>query len=81
MATETFKFQRGLYPEIVQETFVSNTDLYNLCRNDTYERHQLHPVYRSTESLSVLGPKICYLIPVELKNSESLDSFKLKIEN
>ena len=50
-ATEMFKIHRGLYPEILGETFVPKTSLYNLCRNDTFEKHKVHSVYHGTESL------------------------------
>ena len=76
-----FKIHRGLSPEFPRETFVSKASSYNLRRNDTFEKRQVHSVYHSTESLSFLGPKIWDLVPVELKQSESLDSFKLKIKN
>ena len=38
-------------------------------------------VYHGTELLSFLGSKIWDLVPMRLKLSESLDSFKLKIKN
>ena len=79
LATEMFRIHRGLFPEILRETFVSKTCSYNLYRKDTFEKRQVHSVYHVTESLSFLGPKIWDLVPVEFKQSESLDSFKLKI--
>ena len=75
LATEMFKIHRGLSP------FVSKTSLHNLRRNDTFEKHKMHSVYHDTESLSVLGLKIWDLVPVELKQSETLYSFKVKIKN
>ena len=81
LATEMFKIHRGLSPEILRETFVSKTSSYNLRRNDTFEKRKVHYVYHGTESLSFLGPKIWDLIPVELKQSDTLYSFKLKIKN
>ena len=76
-----FKFHQGSSPEILSETFVFNTSLYNLRRNDTSERHQMHSVFRGTGSLSSLSPKICYLIPEKLKQLERFDCFKLKRKN
>ena len=38
LATEMFKINRGLSPEILRETFVSKTSSYNLRRNDTFEK-------------------------------------------
>ena len=81
LATEMFKIHRGLSPEILRETFVSKTSSYNLRRNAAFEKRKVHSVYHGTESLSFLGPKIWDLVPVELKQSETLYSFKLKIKN
>ena len=65
-------------PEVPTETFVSETSLFNLRTNDTFERRQAHSVYHGTELLSFLGPKMWDILPAELKQSESLDSFKIK---
>ena len=76
-----FKIHRGLSPEILRETFVYKTSSYNLRRNDTFEKRQVHSVYHGTESLSFLAPKVWDLVLAELKQSDSLYSFKLKIKN
>ena len=81
LATEMFEIHRGLSSEILRETFVPKTSSYNLRRNDTFEKRKVHSVYHGTESLLFLGPKIWDLVPVELKQSETLYSFKLKIRN
>ena len=81
LATEMSKIYKGLSPEILREKFASKTISYNLWRNDTFEKRQVHSVNHSTESLSFLDPKIWNLVPVELKQSGSLDSSKLKIKN
>ena len=52
LATEMFKIYRGLSPEILRETYVPKTSLYNLRRNDTFEKRKVHSVYHGTESLS-----------------------------
>ena len=81
LATEMFKIHRGLSPEMLRETFVPKTSSYNLRRNDTFKKCKVHSVYHGPESLSFLGPKIWDLVPLELKQSETLYSFKLKIRN
>ena len=78
MKTKIFEINRGVSPEVPTETFVSETSLFNLRTNDTFERRQVHSVYHGTELLSFLGPKIWDILPAELKQSESLDSFKIK---
>ena len=67
-----------LSPEILREIFVSKTSSYSLRRNDTFEKRKVHSVYHGTESLLFLGPKIWDLGPGELKQSETLYSFKFK---
>ena len=48
LATEMSKIHRGLSPEILRETFVPKTSLYNLRRNDTFEKRKVHSVYNGT---------------------------------
>ena len=54
------------------------TSSYNLCRNDIFEKRQMHSVCHGTELLSFLCPKIWNLVPVSgietITLSESLDS-------
>ena len=48
--------------------------------NNTFERRQVHSAYFGTDSLSLLGPEILDLVPLGLKQLESLEVFKLKIK-
>ena len=80
LATDMFKVHRGMSPDILIEIFVLKLSSYNLRRNNTFERRQVHSVYRGTESLSFLGSKIWDLVPLELKEMEILEVFKLKIK-
>ena len=80
LAREMFKIHWGLCPDILREIFVPKISLYNLRRSNAFERRQVHSVYYGTESLSFLGPKIWYLVPLELKQLENLEVFKLKIK-
>ena len=75
-----FKNHRGLSPDILGEMFVPKIGFYNLPRNHTFERSQVHSVYRNTESLSFLGLKIWDLVPLELKQLETREVFILKIK-
>ena len=82
LATEMFKIHRDLSPEISRETFVSKTrSSQEYFRKMILEKLQVHSAYHGTELLSFLDPKIWNLVPVELKQSENLDSFKVKIKN
>ena len=44
LATEMSKIYKGLSPEILREKFAPKTILYNLWRNDTFEKRQVHSV-------------------------------------
>ena len=80
LATEMFKIHRGLSPDILREIFLPKISLHNLRRNNTFERGHVRSVYHGTKSLSFLGPKIWDLVPLELKQLESLQVFKLKMK-
>ena len=56
LATEMFKIPRGLSPYVLREILVPKISLSNLRRNNTFERRQIHSVYRSTELLFFLCP-------------------------
>ena len=74
------EIHRRLSPDILIEIFVPKISLYNLLRNNAFERRQVHYVYYGTESLFFPGPKIWDLVPLELKQLESLEVFRLKIK-
>ena len=57
LETELLKIYRHFSPEIVKETFVSETSSYNLRSNDTFEKRQVLSVYHVTESLTFLRSK------------------------
>ena len=59
---------------------MSKTRLYNLRRNDIFEKRKVHSAYHGTESLSILRPHISDLVQGELKHSKTIYSFKLKIK-
>ena len=80
LVTEMFKIHRGLFLDILTEIFVLKISLYNLRRNNAFERRQVHSVYHGTESLPFLSPKFWDLVSLELKKLESLEVFKLKIK-
>ena len=80
IATEIFKIHGSMSPGILREIVSPKIGSYNLRRNNTFKRRQVHSVYHGTESPSFLGPKIWDLVNLELKLLESLEVFKLKIK-
>ena len=53
---------------------------YNLRRHPEFASRAINTVHCSSESLSFLGPKIREMLPLDLKNSDSLGSFKSGIK-
>ena len=81
LATEMFKmFKRFVSRNSNRNICVQSKFLVEEVRSGTFEGRQVQFVSHATKSLQFLGPKKQDLIPVELKQSENLDSFKLKIK-
>ena len=80
LATEMFKISNNMSPEIVTEIFEKRENPYGFRNNNAFRRRQVNSVYHGTESLSFLGPKIWDMLPLEIKESESLQIFKSKIK-
>ena len=77
-----FKTYTGLAPQIMNEVFPRNCALnYNLRRHSEFASRAINTDHYGSEPLSFLGPKIWKMLPLDLKNSESLDSFKSVIKH
>ena len=75
-----YKIANNMSPDLLNEIFTPKIGPYNLRRNHSFTSRQVHTVYHGTESLSFLGPKIWDLVPLEIKQCESLEVFKHKIK-
>ena len=77
LAIEIFKFLNELSPHIMNEVFQEKLPAaYHLRdKNELYKRNSKTVAY-GTESVSFMAPKIWSIVPQELKNSQSLYSFK-----
>ena len=80
LATETYKFLQGLSPPLKGEIFVERNNNYSLRGNNILTRRREILVRYGTEAASFLAPKTWYILPKDIKNSESLDIFKRKIK-
>ena len=66
----------------MNEVFPRNYTLnYNLRRHPEFPSRAINTVHYSSESVSFLGHKIWEMLPIDLKTSDSLDSFKSGIKN
>ena len=76
-----YKVANDMSPHIMNEVLkLRNTPHYNLRHTSHFSTDLIHSVYNGTESASYLGPKIWEQIPAEIKNKDSLDSFKKEIK-
>ena len=77
---ELYKFIQWLFPPVMNEIFVERNNNYSLRGNNVLTRRKVTSVRYGTETVSFLAPKIWYILPKNLKDSESLDTFKRKIK-
>ena len=77
LTIEIFKFLNGLSPEIMNDVFQvkSRAPYYLRDKNELHSRNPKTLAY-GTESVSFMAPNIWSIVPQELKNSQSLYSFK-----
>ena len=80
LATEIFKVFKNISPTILNDIFEPRVSSYNLRANSYFETRKVTSVHHGTESLSFLGPKIWDLIPLDIRQSENVKSFKEKIK-
>ena len=81
LATEMFKVSKKLAPPQMQEIFkLKDQPHYNLRYNSLFFRPLVKSVYKGTESLSFLGPKIWNILPNTYKDILDLNSFKLALK-
>ena len=80
LAIEMFKVHTKTYPEIIQVFLVTEQGNYNLQNQTDFVSFQVKTVNYGLESIRVLGPKLWENLPNDLKNKESVDSFKTAIK-
>ena len=81
LATEMFKVYTKKSPEIMQEIFpIKEQGQYNLRNQANFVIPRVKSVNYGFESIRYLGPKIWESLPHELKDIESVASFKAAIK-
>ena len=76
-----YKVKNELAPMITANVFTTIPENhYNLRNYHGFRLPFARTVYHGTESISYLGPKIWDIVPTELKNAQSLNSFKKPIK-
>ena len=79
LAIEMYKINNDLSPTFMREIFLSSNTSYNLRNKNPFRSISAKTVSHGTETLSFRGPKTWAMVPLEIKNSLSLDEFKFKI--
>ena len=74
MAKEIYKVENDILPNALGEFLTKRNLKYNL-------RGKVSTTFCGTESIRIFGPKIWDLVPTDIKNADSLDSFQAKIKN
>ena len=64
----------------MKDTFHFIQKPYNLRNDPELQRRRNLTVYFGTESISLLAPKMCELIPSDIRSANSLGIFKEKIK-
>ena len=75
-----YKVENNIAPEIMKERFAPKICPYDLRDANSFKRRRVNSIWRGTESVSCLGPKIWDFVAYEIKESESLNAFKFKIK-
>ena len=79
LACEMFKLKRGMVPNLIKELILPNRQhRYELRNNPDFAVLIVKSVHKGLESLSYLGPKGWELLPLEIKETETLLQFKAK---
>ena len=77
LAIEMLKIDTKTSPGLMQEFFlVKEQGNHNFQTQTDFIIPQVKSVNSSLESIGVLGPKICEVLPNDLKNKESVENFK-----
>ena len=75
-----FKVKNNIAPEIMKKLFAPKMSPYDVRNSNSFKRRGINSVWYDIELVFYLDPKIWDLVPNEIKESESLNTFKLKIK-
>ena len=81
MSIEMYKVKNNISPSSLSDFFDITENIYNLRNKPHFQQNRGNTVHYSTESIRVIAPKIWELIPNDIKQSPSINSFKSKIKN
>ena len=80
LATEIYKVKNNLSPDFMRNIFSEIDKLYDLRKKNNLKTSNVKTVYYGTETVSFRGPEIWSMLPEDIKNSETLQEFKIKVK-
>ena len=80
LATEMYKIENSLSPEIMGTIFEKRHLQYSLRDQAAFKTSNINSTKYGTETISFRAPKIWGSVPQDIKNSKSLNEFKFKIK-
>ena len=79
LAIELYKVVNGISPKLMSQVFPLKSSMKYYSKNP-FRTRNVRTVRYGTETLAHLGPKIWAIIPNEIKDADSLNSFKSRIK-
>ena len=80
LVTEIYKVKNGLSPFMMNNIFKEIPNNHHLRNNRTFATYNIRTVNCGTETLTFRGPKTWEILPVSIKEAESLKEFKIKVK-
>ena len=80
LAIEMFKIKDNLSSPLMKQLFISNHTSYNFRKTREWVIPEVRTVLYGTETIRYRGPKTWDMIPADIKESISLQEFKIKIK-
>ena len=81
VAIQMFKVRKDQSPSFIQELFQTRINSYDMRDNDQYSLPFYNSVTYGKKSFRYYGSKLWNKLPVEVKNNDSLSSFKSSLSN
>ena len=67
LATEMYKILNGLSPDIIQAIFETKSNYFNTHNAPAFSSRNIKTVRYGLQTISYMAPKICDLVPKEMK--------------
>ena len=80
LAIEMYKIKNKISPDFICEIFPKSNAVYKTRASSDFIRPRVNTVLWGTETIRNLGPKIWDILPANIKEAPTLNSFKVKVK-